>query len=256
MAPDGPNFSVHKDDISTACYLTDYLFTFTSFVLAKKLMSYHDKLPGIVTKKEGKNEAEGLLGQRQLMIKMAALFNAFLGASFFFGGIQHQFCYDATFPCHKYPWMIAQALGNPALPLISCIPLLTCLRLTTPEQLHRVKTAVAVIALVFSIEEAILEIITFGRVILLGNAVILLLCGFTTIFRSYRTVEYSTVKLFSGLFLQLGYVYFYLKILSICGVPHGFRDHGCPFPDWFNHNAVLHLVLISSFWLMSSAFIV
>ena len=35
-----------------------------------------------------------------------------------------------------------------------------------------------------------------------------------------------------------------------CGFPNAYKDYGCPLPDFFNHNVVMHIIQVS-YWLTS-----
>merc|ERR1711881_270587 len=195
------------------------------------------------------------LSQRQLLFKFNIIFNTLLGFSFFLGGVEHQFCYDEQHWCHKLPWKLAQFVGIPALPMSSCMTMLTFVKVSEKMQTRLYKWTLF-IGLVLAVEEAWLEIIGFGQALLIGNLSILLFSMVSTVFRSWRIIEYTTWKVFVGVGIQLIYVIYYMELRKKCNLPYAFSQHGCPFPDWFNHNAVLHLVMITSYRLTSSAFMV
>ena len=35
-----------------------------------------------------------------------------------------------------------------------------------------------------------------------------------------------------------------------CGFPNAYKDYGCPLPDFFNHNVVMHIIQVY-YWLNS-----
>ena len=241
--------------MSFACWATDYLMFIGSLYNCKKLLKYRSKLQDIVKKKDLKISNEKLSRQK-LVIAFNISYVFLLGLSGLLGGIKHQFFYKGEHYIGRVLWFFACITSSSLSPVCIMTPFLT-LQALSKKAKKLIVASVIVFSAVLATEEFIYEKITMGGILLGSVLVMTAISVFSSILYccgNDQVIRFRKSRYFPGTIILTTFAFWYTSIYPICTQPSAF-EKGCPVPDWFNHNALLHIVIFISFTLMSRAYI-
>jgi len=247
---------VYPYDMSLACWATDYLMFIGSLYNCKTLLNrYRSRLQDIIKKKDLKISNEKLSRQK-LVIALNICYVFLLGLSGLFGGIKHQFFYKGEHYIGRVLWFFACITSSSLSPVCIMTPFLT-LKALSKKGRNLIVSCVILFSGMLAIEEFIYEKITLGGILLGSVLVMTIISLISTVLYSCgddQIIRFRKSRYFPGTIFLTSFAFWYTSIYPVCSQPSAF-EKGCPVPDWFNHNALLHIVIFISFTLMSRAYI-
>ena len=246
---DIPNYKNTKlpwFDQNPATYLTDYIFSISQLIMVFYLRKQLNNI-------SSKNNPHYF--QQKTVLWFVAVYNLCLGIGFGFGGLYHHI-FDMTkgpvFSNEIY-WKISMFAGILATPFAMMVPVLQVVFLEK-EKLKIMKNAVMVVALLYALEEAFIEGVGFSISILIAIIwMCLLAAGIKIGMMFFEVKAVGSVKpiyLWMGAGSLIGYLLYYNGIKKGCDQWNAYPEN-CPFPAWFNHNAILHVLFVPAYWLMT-----
>lgn len=242
-------------DTSFACYFTDYMLAILLLYLYLKISNL-DKNHTLEMLKLSRFRAEIPLKifhqKSNFILKLLKFSIVFELITCLLGGLFHQF-----FPTYQ---KIFDYAGNFNL-LASFYLFLAILLLMTEENVkifNFVEDHLGKMVALLILEENIFHFIGFKKLKFLNYLVTLLM---VTVLK-LPTIQDAEIKIlnFYKFSYQLAMILacltagLYLKIEAGCRVPRAFEQGSCPLPDYFNHNAVMHLMLGYVYYLCFSSF--
>lgn len=241
--------------MSFACWATDYLMFFGSLYNCAKLYKYQAKLTEIVTKKEIEI-SNSKLSRQKLVIKFNICYVFLLGLSGLLGGVKHQFFFKGEHYIGRILWFFACITSSALSPICIMTPFLTLYEFSEKTQRNIVR-GICFISVIIAIEEFIYEYITMGGILLssiLVTTFLSVISALLYVAGNKSIIRFRKRRFFPGTILLTCFAIWYAMNDPICSQPLA-SEKGCPVPDWFNHNALLHCVIFVSFTLMSRAYI-
>jgi len=235
-----PNFQ-HLWDTSVACWATDYFMAVCAIFSIYKIFQYRQKLPAMIAKKEKNLQVS--LTQYKVVLDMNSLCLAFLAIVGISAGIKHQFL--------SFDGMNETFIANLMwfLSAVGLIGLFSTFLINTYMTIIKISRENFKYLVMF-IGATIVSIIGF----LLLNAdnylgstismVSLLATGMMMFRFCFNKCNFLAIKkrlFFGPAIAQIAFGFTFDILRSGCSIPFAWSS-GCPFPDWFNHNAVLHLI--------------
>jgi len=251
--PNIPNYlneNLRWFDQNPATYLTDYLFCISQLAMFFYLRNNIKNI-------SSKNNPNYF--QQKTILWFVSVYNLWLGLGFGIGGVYHNI-FDMTkgpVLSNEIYWKASMFSGILACPFAMMIPVLQVVRFEK-STLKTVKIVSFVVALMFAIEEAWLEMVGFSIAILILIAWLCLASlGIKIGIKFFGVQSVGSVNpsfLWAGAFSLIGYLLFYNGIKPGCDNWNAYPEN-CPFPAWFNHNAVLHILFIPAYWSMAIAWL-
>lgn len=211
-------------------YLSSYPYIFDQFLLNKKMLCLY-----------------------------IILTNIFVGGAVFFSGLVHQFFYDETKVLAKMFWSAGVVSLGLNIFFNIMFPLFLIIKISTIIQYRIILAVTGILASLLAFEELIWEKMSFGLLTILAAIFMALSSFFPTVMKnriltdSFR-VGFRPKLLYPGLAGILFFTGYYLKIRPGCSVALAFEKGLCPFPDFFNHNAMLHVALAFTYWGLNRSF--
>ena len=279
------NFSKTTTDASIACYLTDYLISIVTFYCAYQHIQFYKGTTDF-------NFKNGTLSPSEIYRKYFSFCWSrhliFSGLATIFAGIEHQFKADEQ--KLTFIWNMAGFCVGMAFVTIAISPFMfgcqnwfhnsklfgfgevyqECAQ--SPDHLENfekgseklVKSCtkkyyiIMGLGLILAIEELQFQYIGFDK-LLFAALLIMLLASILISFKSKSEKNYVKINLplaVISIVTVFVYVYFYIAYLHEgCTVPKAYPKT-CLFPDWFNHNAVLHSLLALMYLGVSKSIII
>jgi len=189
--------------------------------------------------------------QQKTILWFVSVYNLWLGLGFGLGGVYHNI-FDMTkgpVLSNEIYWKASMFAGIVACPFALMVPVLQVVRFEK-SSLKTVKIVSFVAAILFAIEEAVFEMVGFTIAILI---LIAWLCvaslGLKIGIKFFGVESVGSVKpsfLWAGAGSLIGYLLFYNGIKPGCDNWNAYPGN-CPFPAWFNHNAVQGIVKNASY---------
>ena len=226
-------------DNTIACWSTDYLIFISQIILCFYLES---KL------KHTKNKA------KKIVLTLAICQNMILGLSMGIGGIYHMTVtpnttvYNLKIVAHNFWWRFSNFFGS--LLLVPQFLLPVCC-FYTPKNKDSFFQKVSVSSLVLAKLLFVYEWYTYNQLLtitfpacFLSNLVSSLIMMWKKDKLNYKPKLWW---LFSGGIGFIMITVYYIHLRGICG--RNAEDH-CPFAEWFNHNAFMHVAIIPILWVL------
>lgn len=235
-----PNFH-NLWDTSAACWATDYFMAICALFCIYKMIQYRRKLPDILAKKEKTLEVS--LTQYKMVLDMNTLCLIFLAMVGISAGIKHQFLsfdgMNETFIAN-FMWILS-ALG--LVGLFSTFLINTYMSIIKISR-DNIKYLIAFIATTVVLVVGFLGHNADNYLGSTISTVSLVATGMMMFRFCFQNCNFLAIKkrlFFGPAIAQIAFGYTFDVLRSGCSIPFAWSS-GCPFPDWFNHNAVLHIV--------------
>lgn len=254
------------EDTSLACTLTDYLlcacFAHLSYWTYQRSSKNRQIMEGILIEYPGKDK-DGLIKAKNARLKVARFHLKMMSftqlnfaLAFGTGGLTHHYFYDKNSWENQLCWFVIHRCL--ALTFVSCLlsPVIYFRDLSKGMSLSVFTTVLFFGTLLWVVVE--MKLVESG--ILQKNDSFAL--GVLVYFGAsiYGRGDLSRFQISTNLgrpvnnqrfFLcqvpRIVYMVIFLVIDQTCNQEDGFQ-HGCPFPDSFNHNAMLHMVCLTTFY--------
>jgi len=242
------NFTEYIYDISPGCYLTDYGLTALNFYYAVKYYYKYIEYP----------EQTDYLLNKQMLCQFCIFYNIFIGLSTLSCGLVHQFFYDQDKITSTIFWSLGQCLIGICVVFNGFFPLFLIYEVTSVTHYRVILGIAFAAAITLGVEELIWEKFTYGVLCLFGVVCIGLVSLIPTLFPRTlldMSMQFDAGQLYVGIGVMLAYTIYYLRISENCRTPQAFANKMCPFPDKFNHNAVLHVVTAFCYWAINNSFL-
>lgn len=244
--PDYLNTKLEWFDQNPATYITDYVFCLSQIFMFWYLIQKSNNI-------SPQKNSDYL--QQRTILQFVSAYNLLLGIGFGAGGYYHQ-AYDMTkgpVLTNEIPWKISIFMGILAVPFAMMIPILQ-IRKFDKSTLTWIKIGSCIFAVLYSTEEALVESVGFSISILI--CIVWLVISSATIkiysscssFKPVGTVQ--PIYMWLGAGTLIGYLLYYNSIKAGCDTWNSYPER-CPFPAMFNHNAILHVLFIPAYWLMT-----
>lgn len=224
-------------DSSTATWLTDFIWCAITIYLCK-----------IVYKKYN-SQKKGYIKNIFLYL---FLINLFIVLTTFFGGITHLLFYKNNTLLNKIFWKLTIIFTSIASILfIGLIILLTF----NIKNLYVLNLSIFIICCLILLLELIsntnyVEYFSLTSYILIPILSIPLLSNLK---KNSSIKTFAHNKFIFAMLLFFCYTAFYsLYLKNICSIPNAYKK-GCIFPDWFNHNAILHIIYAIAYYYVNTS---
>ena len=170
------------------------------------------------------------------------------GVSGLLGGVKHQFFSGPKSLFGSFIWLVTCIAVYP----LFTVNFLTVIFTLKPINFENFKRKwlkpIVIFTVLISIEEAVYEIISMGKLMVFGT----IICSIIQVFSCFKGyIPFKKFMYFSGVFSLLIFGVVFSKYRDDCIHPYAFEKHGCPFPDHFNHNACMHVVTFFAFFCMT-----
>lgn len=230
------------EDISVACTMTDYLNFLVFLGLAQKF-ARHSKFPAT------KLEKVNFWWLRKVNIGLAFIFGI--------GGLTHQFFIDKNSVENQFCWSLIHL----------CISAIFVYNILSPlmiyfggqkksgnnagriNRIFNTLTVIWVIAAKFLDQYKILSYEDNFTIIFVVRA----LTGLASIRWNFSVQCQPSLFMLSQI-LRMAFLPVFLMYRQVCSQANA-EMHGCPFPNFYNHNAVFHNVMLLTFALEHLSFL-
>jgi len=228
------NFEQFDCDVSVACYMTDYIFAAFCFSMAMKISKYRFEQSDFIK-----------TSQAQYIYKILPIYCTLTAISTLLGGVFHHF------PKRQYIFDVAGAINGVASVQFVLILLTTFVHIKSTV-LTFLSKATKLLPLVIIGERFLV-----GRLNFKALLVICYLVGFLISFisRAKHVLNFNILSYRLGCILAVATAATYIYIEKGCRKPNAFANGTCIFPDWFNHNAVAHVLFMLCFKLTVKPYI-
>jgi len=139
----------------------------------------------------------------------------------------------------------------------SLYPILLVHKIENEQQARKIWTLVFMFSFLYGLEELIITTFEFAITLLLAFITL----GVTSLYPTFKShkildpsLKFYPKRLYLSLSIMLSAMVYYGSIHEKCSKPEAFENFGCPFPDYFNHNAVLHVVLLVGMYGVNGSF--
>lgn len=280
-------------DISPGCYLTNYLIAAQLLAFAYKFYHRIPGLQAEITntdndksrilqtgdhrKQDNNNntctvpsretplrksksvtfrEDSFLLNRRMFLILMTT-HNICNALALISSGLVHHVFHDETTLACKFFWNSTQMWLALGFFCFSFHPLLLTYKIESNSHSKKIYTVLILVSLIFGIEEYFITALEFAKTLLLAFLTLGLSSLYATI-KSERildpSLKFRPKVLYTSLVVIFSFMIYYATLIEGCGVPKAYGRGNCPFPDRFNHNAVLHVMLFGAMYGINSSF--
>jgi len=292
--PNFANYARYSD-FSVGCILSDYGLCFLFMILAYFLYNKQKQIVELMSKDKitlpvcySPQQIMTQVYQVRAFYKLNAIVLVFNGLLALFGAFHHHFFFDRSTKSNEVSWYLANIFGDLAPFLHGFSPILIGFNFSSIFKAKLFVRILVSLSCLYSTEEILFSYIGFGVGAGLMNVfrliLLIVIFGFKnkyyacnnhtdegltnniqeitkkipihkrkfTSINSYFKFRRSAGYL-GGLCLALaGFIWFNFK--PICLQPLAYSK-GCPFPDWCNHNCVMHILTGLCFALQYWAFI-
>ena len=218
-------------DESISCYLSDFVLSIISFYYSNIVYDKYIIYEGDI--------------QIKNIYYYLFLTNLFLGICSFLGGITHLHFYKT----HKIFWRLTIIFTSITNLMLFTLILLLTFKINT-NIIKNLNILFCILLFITNIGNDNEIINYFGIIsyIIIPIFSILFLKGFKSNKIFYNN---SQNKFMISMFLFFSYTFIYIiNLRKNCSIPNAFNKK-CIFPDWFNHNSMLHLIYSISYILLN-----
>ena len=250
-------------DTTPGCYLTNYLVAVVSLYFAVRFYRKNRLIDlGQDLDQDSEKRKNSWQLNRKLVLYSLSFTNTLCALSLISAAIVHaHFNFKGT-TGNKLFWKLAQMFIALAFPFYFSSPLLFVFKMTNFSLARKIGGVGLAFGGLFAIEEFIWEGLTFAIVLPLSYLLLGIFGVLPTVrmvmwkkskeqetatntlgYYDYFTNRGLTFKPFTfylSIFFLLSTFIAYVNIRPLCSQDFVEHTNNCPFPDWFNHNAVLH----------------
>lgn len=222
-------------DVSPGCYLTNYIFAITSFYLCYKTTNLS---------KNYKPAANSKPKIETLFIHNSIPIICFINTiASILGGIFHQF------PKRQMLFNLGAGCGAAGSAMFLVVQMFT-FKNSPPFKWFIMKNIKFILPLI-AYTEFKTGIFQFKKLMIASHVLGFMVCFMR---KPVNFPDFKVARFQLACVLTVGMAIWYLTVEKGCRVPNAFQNGSCKLPDWFNHNAVIHLGFTASFWGTISSF--
>lgn len=243
----------NQNDSSPGCWMTNILCALVSIYAFPKFLNLVQKYYQEIQKIDYADDTSKTYVYKKFLIYLVnCIFNGILVISHITAGLSHSVYYEYNVGLNRPMWRLTLFLTGLQLPFLCLFTFYYSIQVNTWKAVTSYIYWMLGFGLILGIEELFFSLIGVGILFLLvvvGQVCFSIHPIYQQLTNTNNKLKFRAKLTAFGVIFQLGSTLYYTLVANKCNKPFASANHGCPFPDAFNHNAFIHVVFTISVYM-------